>query len=260
MSARGANRRFLTVMLLPDDGQEGRTFRISYRLLRTLVVLGAVVALGLTLVAGSWWYLAARASRVTELQRQVDTLRTEQARIQALGHQLAGIEKDYGKIRVLFGDAPSARSDVWLPPATGTPRLRVGGTRDVAKASLPTSWPLTERGFVTQGLLRGDKGEHPGLDIAVPTGSYIRAAGAGKVVDVGTDPVYGRFVVIDHGHGYTSLYGHASLTLVTAGEHVRQDEVIALSGSTGHSTAPHLHFEILKNGRAVDPLTMVHQP
>jgi murein DD-endopeptidase MepM/ murein hydrolase activator NlpD len=98
------------------------------------------------------------------------------------------------------------------------------------------------------------------LDIAVPTDSYVRAAGAGTVVDVGEGPVYGRFVVVDHGDGYTTLYGHASMTLVTRGEQVRQNEVIALSGSTGRSTAPHLHFEVLHDGEAVDPLTLVHQP
>ena len=80
------------------------------------------------------------------------------------------------------------------------------------------------------------------------------------MVDVGEDEVYGRFVVLDHGGGYTSLYGHASLTLVVRGQQVRQREVIALSGSTGRSTAPHLHFEILLDGEVVDPLTLVTQP
>ena len=115
---------------------------------------------------------------------------------------------------------------------------------------------------MTQGLLEGERRqqEHPGLDIAVATDSYIRAAGAGTVVDVGEDPVYGRFVVLDHGDGYTTLYGHASLNLVARGQRVRENEVIALSGSTGRSTAPHLHFEVLLNGEAVDPFTLVHQP
>jgi len=72
--------------------------------------------------------------------------------------------------------------------------------------------------------------------------------------------VYGRYVVIDHGQGYATLYGHASLNLVSLGQTVREREVIALSGSTGRSTGPHLHFEILIDGEPVDPLTMVQQP
>lgn len=261
MSREQGKRRFLTIMLVPEGGREARTFRLSYRSLRLIAGLASVVALGLTLVAGSWWYLAARASRVSDLERQVKTLQGERGRIMELSHQLDGIEKQYGRIRGLFGaNAPDAPSDVWLPPPSGGTRSRSAARRNLAKATIPNSWPLTERGFVTQGLLAGAGGEHTGLDIAVPTDSYIRAAGAGIVVDVGDDPVYGRFVIIDHGDGYTSVYGHASLTLVTAGQQVRQDEVIALSGSTGRSTAPHLHFEILKNGEAVDPLTLVHQP
>jgi murein DD-endopeptidase MepM/ murein hydrolase activator NlpD len=248
-------------MLVPDRGQDSHNFRLSYRTLRLLGALAAVVALALTMVAGSWWYLAARATRVAALETQVDSLEADQARIQSLAQQLEAIERQYGRIRDLFGpSSPDAPSDVWLPP----PASGRGPTtqRTTASAGLPSSWPLTERGFVTQGLLDGGggAGDHPGLDIAVPTDSYIRASGAGTVVDLGEDPIYGRFVVLDHGDGYTTLYGHASLGLVSRGQRVRQNEIIALSGSTGRSTAPHLHFEVLLNGEAVDPLTLVHQP
>lgn len=260
MSEGPKQRRHLTIMVVPEGGQTSRTLRLSYGRLRALAVLGAIVALSLTLMAGSWWYLAARASRIRGLEREVARARADSTRVEALGHRLDMIERQYGVIRHLFGSTPNAPSDLWLPPAEGT-RRRSASPASRAASSRPTSWPLTQRGIVTQGLLEGVDGrDHPGLDIAVPTDSYIRAAGAGTVVDVGEDPVYGRYVVIDHGDGYTSLYGHASLTLVQRGEHVRQNEVIALSGSTGQSTAPHLHFEILHNGEAVDPLTMVTQP
>jgi murein DD-endopeptidase MepM/ murein hydrolase activator NlpD len=249
--------RYLTIMLVPDRGQESRNFRISYALLRALAGVAALVALALTLVAGSWWYLAARASRVAQLEEQVRSLEADRARIEDLAQQLETIERQYGRIRGLFGtSAPSAPSDVWLPPTNGGRRAPT--PRNTASASIPTSWPLTEQGFVTQGLF--DAGDHPGVDIAVPTDSYVRASGAGTVVDLGEDAVYGLFVVLDHGEGYTSLYGHTSLILVRRGQRVRRNEVIALSGSTGRSTAPHLHFEILLNGEAVDPLTLVHQP
>jgi murein DD-endopeptidase MepM/ murein hydrolase activator NlpD len=113
---------------------------------------------------------------------------------------------------------------------------------------------------VTRGLFEDDGGAHTGLDIAAPTGSYVRAAGAGRVVDVGEGPTYGKYVRIDHDNGYETLYAHASYTLVELGEEVRKNEVIALSGSTGESTAPHLHFEILFEGETVDPLKLVQQP
>lgn len=259
---KSRGRRYLTVMLVPEGGQESRTFRVSYRLLRALGAVTALGALALTLVAGSWWYLAARAARVSDLELQVDTLQADRARVQALAAELQTIERQYGHIRDLFGaHTPETPPDAWnSPPSAGTHASST--PRSAANNTRPTSWPLTERGFVTQGLLdaEGSPEDHPGLDIAVPTDSYVRAAGSGMVVDVGEDPVYGRFVVIDHGEGYSTLYGHASMALVTRGEKVRQNEVIALSGSTGRSTAPHLHFEILRDGEAVDPLTLVHQP
>ncbi len=251
-------RRQLTIMLVPDGGQKGRTFTISYPMLRVLGGVAVVVAL---LVAGSSWYVAARASHVSELEDKVATLEGERVQVQSLARQLEGIERQYTRIQDMFGARTAATpSDAWLAPIVAGRRSSM--PRTTARASTPSSWPLSERGFVTQGLLDGAVGqeEHPGLDIAVATDSYIRASGAGTVVDVGVDSIYGNFVVLDHGDGYTTLYGHASLSLVTRGERVRQDEVIALSGSTGRSTAPHLHFEVLLNGDAVDPLTLVHQP
>jgi murein DD-endopeptidase MepM/ murein hydrolase activator NlpD len=246
-------------MVVPDRGQETHTFRLSYAKLRVLGGAAAVAALALTLVAGSWWYLAARASRVADLERELAALEADRNRLGSLARQLEGLEQQYGQFRQLFGLRPiDIPSDVWLPPVAASRGSSV--TRTEAASTLPTSWPLAERGFVTQGLLEGGDGDHPGLDIAVPTDSYVRAAGAGNVVDLGEDPVYGRFVVIDHGGGYSTRYGHASLQLVTMGQGVRQNEVIALSGSTGRSTAPHLHFEILLDGEAVDPFTLVTQP
>ncbi len=80
------------------------------------------------------------------------------------------------------------------------------------------------------------------------------------MVDAGVDDVYGRYILIDHGNGLESMYGHASRLFVETGAVVERNEVIALSGSTGRSTAPHLHFEIRKDGEAVDPLLYVRQP
>ncbi len=252
----------LTVILVPDGGQESHTWHISYRSLRAVGGVASIVALALTLMAGSWWYLAARASRASELEAEVESLRADRVKIQALGRQLEALEGQYGNVRALFGRSAEAGSsaELWLPPATGSRRRGDAQTLPSRGASLPNVWPLAERGFITQTLLDGEQGEHPGLDIAVPADSYIRAAGGGTVVDEGEDAVYGRFVVIDHGDGYTTLYAHASLTLVVRGQQVREREVIALSGSTGHSTAPHLHFEISRAGETLDPLALVTQP
>jgi murein DD-endopeptidase MepM/ murein hydrolase activator NlpD len=252
--------RQFTVMLVPDGGRETRTITVSYRTLRALAAGMSLLAVVLTIMAGSWWYLAARASRAGALQREVEIMASDRARVQALVQRLETIEEQYGALRGLFATAQTEQpSGVWLPPVSA-PR-REGGARPELGATLPSVWPLTARGFVTQELHgSGGATDHPGLDIAVPSGTYIRAAGGGSVVDVGEDAVYGRFIVIDHGDGYATLYGHASDTFVIQGQNVRERQVIALSGSTGRSTGPHLHFEILVEGTPVDPLTIVEQP
>jgi len=260
MSGASGGRK-LTVMLVPEDGRETRSLTITHRSLRVLAAAASVLALALTLMAGSWWYLAARAARAGDLQREVDIMTRDRARVHALVQRLETIEERYGTIRRMFVQGQTDQpSGVWLPPVPGPRRGSATEGRPRDGPTRPSVWPLTERGFVTQGLHAGIAGDHPGLDIAVPSDSYIRAAGGGRVVDVGDDAVYGRFVVVDHGDGYATLYGHASTSLVTLGQSVRERQVIALSGSTGRSTAPHLHFEILVQGEPVDPLTFVEQP
>ena len=246
----------LTVMLVPEGGRDTRSYQLSHGRLRMLLGGAVVLVVLMAALMGSWWYLAARAARVAELEAEVSELQAERAQLQEIARQLETLEARYDRLRSLFGTEGSP-SDLWLPPSGNAGET--SSTESPASEGLPTSWPLSERGFVTQTLLEGDV-DHPGIDIAVPTDSYIRAAGAGVVREVGEDPIYGRYVIVDHRDGYATRYAHASRTLVEEGRTVRRNEVIALTGSTGRSTAPHLHFEIFRDGRPVDPLTMVRQP
>jgi murein DD-endopeptidase MepM/ murein hydrolase activator NlpD len=95
---------------------------------------------------------------------------------------------------------------------------------------------------------------HEGIDITAPTGTPIWAAAAGTVIHSGWLGGYGNLVVVDHGNGLATAYAHASAIFVSVGQSVAQGETIALVGSTGNSSGPHLHFEVRVNGVAVDPL------
>jgi len=99
-----------------------------------------------------------------------------------------------------------------------------------------------------------DGRNHNGLDLAANMGDPIKAARDGEVLLAGTIDGYGETVILRHEDGTRTLYGHASRLLVKAGERVRQGEVIAEVGSTGRSTGPHLHFEIIVNSKPLDPL------
>jgi len=95
---------------------------------------------------------------------------------------------------------------------------------------------------------------HTGIDIPAGTGTSIYAANAGTVIKSTYSTAYGNYVVVDHGGGITTLYAHMSKRLVSVGDYVSKGETIGKVGSTGYSTGPHLHFEILKNGNYTDPL------
>jgi len=94
---------------------------------------------------------------------------------------------------------------------------------------------------------------HNGLDIGGSTGNSYCAAAAGTVVSAGWGGGYGNMILIDHGNGVSTRYGHSSKLLVSVGDRVEQGETIGLVGSTGHSTGPHLHFEVMINGSTVNP-------
>ena len=100
---------------------------------------------------------------------------------------------------------------------------------------------------------------HQGVDCPAVTGTPILAIANGTVTQAGYNGGYGNLVEIDHGQGYTSKYGHASQILTRMGQQVQKGQVIALVGSTGHSTGPHLHFEMAQYGQVFNPMAFLNQ-
>lgn len=94
---------------------------------------------------------------------------------------------------------------------------------------------------------------HKGIDIGAPTGAKIIASNEGKITTSAFNSSYGNYVIVNHGGGYMTVYAHMSKRLVSVGQYVAKGQTIGLVGSTGHSTGPHLHFEIRVNGTAVNP-------
>lgn len=122
------------------------------------------------------------------------------------------------------------------------------------KFSLPVKGPISMP-FGTIEHINGKRsGQHRGLDLAVPTGTLVRAPENGKIVFAKMLKAFGGTMVIDHGQGVHSLYFHLSKILRSDGEMVKEGEIIALSGNTGISTGPHLHWGISVNNVRVDPL------
>ena len=107
--------------------------------------------------------------------------------------------------------------------------------------------------------ITGKRAWHTGVDFAGKEGSNIIAVAAGVVVYSGSRSGYGELVEINHGSGFSTLYGHHKKNLVNVGDIVKKGQVVGLMGSSGRSTGPHVHFEVYKNGRIVDPSSYIHR-
>ena len=127
------------------------------------------------------------------------------------------------------------------------------GTKSKPTYMYPMSiWPITSNFGYRWGRL------HAGVDVGVPTGTTVRASRGGKVTVAGWLGGYGNCVMIDHGDGVVTVYGHLSEVTCSVGQYVDQGQQVALSGNTGRSTGPHLHFEIRVNGTPVDPMPYLY--
>lgn len=105
--------------------------------------------------------------------------------------------------------------------------------------------------------ISGAKSSHTGIDMACPSGTPIYSSSAGTVAFAGYSNIFGNYVIVKHANGYQTLYAHLSKITAKKGERVSQETKIGLVGSTGYSTGPHLHFTVYKNGKLVDPMTMI---
>lgn len=132
--------------------------------------------------------------------------------------------------------------------------------RDLTSQTVPDGWPLTTGGVVTSTFgprrhpITGRRSMHKGIDIAAKHGSDIVAMADGLVVFSGRKNGYGKIVEIRHADGLETWYAHNSRNLVSEGELVTKGQVIAKLGSTGRSTGPHVHFEVRRHGKALDPM------
>jgi murein DD-endopeptidase MepM/ murein hydrolase activator NlpD len=120
------------------------------------------------------------------------------------------------------------------------------------------------RGRLTSGFgwrsdpINGARRYHAAIDLAAAIGTPVKAAMDGKVAAAGNNATYGKFIILSHDGGYQSMYAHLSVISVNQGDRVSQGNKIGEVGNTGYSTGPHLHFAMYKNGRAVNPLDLLH--
>ena len=255
-----------SVIIVPHDNRTTWTFRVAYRwfyALAAFVVVGALVGATVVFTYARVAKVARDAAAVNRenlrLQGQlaeVDSLRVELIELRALGLQMKymlGVPLSAADSALVASLSPVARTPS-IPRDEEEGGVSPGEQRMMLEA-MPTVWPV--KGYVTKEfkVTGGEKNPlyHPGMDIAAERETPVLVVADGIVEMSGFDETYGWMVEVDHGYGIRSVYGHNSRNLVQTGDRVTRGTTIAFVGSTGKSTAPHLHFEVRENGVPVDP-------
>ncbi|HDI82413.1 MAG TPA: M23 family metallopeptidase [candidate division WOR-3 bacterium] len=246
-------RKKIVFHIIPESGRVVE-FSISYRMLRFLgviaiLVLGGIVYMGFQYgrvyaVYGKYRLLQNENKRLKEEVKKIKVLEKKLREFEILSRKLASAlgverspdwEKTLKKVAVevnTTGEAQSNRDEV-----------------EELRRYIPDMYPV-RGGWISKGY--SDK--HPAIDISAPPGTPVYSPMDGVVTFSGYDKYFGYMLRIENKQGFTALLGHNKQNLVGAGRRVRKGEMVALLGSTGHSTAPHLHYELMMHGRHVDPL------
>lgn len=282
----------LTVILVPDSTSEPKSLSVSMNLIKTcLIIVGLILILAIVASINyiqSRQDLAAVQTIKADNQKKTQQVQELSQRLIELEKQNENINKQLKRIKQLIGAEPDpnrktnpSRGGSRLEPEIDTQGMLVkmealqiifdkqsttnGKLIHIARSkadwfrNIPNRWPLggnltSTFGWRVSPFNFRKETYHNGLDIAAPRGSLIRAAADGIVIYSDWAPIYGRLIKIKHQNGLITWYGHNAKLLVEKGNKVTKGQVIAKVGSSGHSTGPHLHYLVEKQGQPIDPL------
>ena len=242
------------ISIIVSTGRNGQTYSLSVSRQTAWLAAAAfgLMTVGLAVALVLYGRVVLVAGRADSLRKENQLLRQQNERVVSLREEVDRLRTFEAKILAIMGIDTLAAGrdryqDAWS--LAGEPDSLDGG-----QMSEVFLWPA--RGAISRGY-KFDAGRgtpHWGLDIAGQSGTPVQAALGGRVAFAGVDSIFGNMVVLDHGGGLSTLYGHNSKLIVKEGDRVSGGQVIAMLGSTGRSSAPHLHFEVHEGGNPVDPL------
>ncbi len=250
--------KYITIMLLPEGGASGKEYKLKSWLLKFMISSLVALLLGIILFFSFYGKILARAATAEQLEKENRKLIRYQYKVKLLEDNLIETREVVGRLIDLAGidyKFPDFPTDSHI-----FANLDKRGMAVVARSvgddfSIPSGLPLT--GFISQEFEIEDKTDyHPGVDIACGEETPILTTASGIIEFSGFDETYGNMVVIKHNDTITSIYGHNKENLVKTGELVVAGARIALSGNTGKSTAPHLHYEVRINDVPVNPMDL----
>jgi murein DD-endopeptidase MepM/ murein hydrolase activator NlpD len=247
------------ILLIPEDERRSREYVISRGMVFGLAALLLLLVSLMILVLISYVLISREARAASGLRRDLAAAEVRMAAVHQLEGELEQMRSLQERLLVMLGVQPLSVGDedtlAWNEEDFSSARTPLEELSNRIMTPPPDLWPVG--GFVTQEFIAGDAARgvlpHQGIDIAAAEDTPLRAAGPGRVVMAGRDDFLGNFVEIQHGFGYVTVYGHCSRLVVRAGDRVDRGQVIGYLGATGEASAPHLHFEVWKDGVAVDP-------
>jgi murein DD-endopeptidase MepM/ murein hydrolase activator NlpD len=286
MRSRQAKR--ISILLVPEDNSEPRSFRLRTSTVKVLYVVGSILLVHIIIGAIYYFKYAGLLDYNQQILSRNAQLQEDNKRVISLSNQFGVLEQEYKKVRSLLGvdndhqgfhaetNGDANQVEVSIQPdklleAVNSEMDEVKGldfyeTRNrvlVANAhnqvsyypeNIPSMMPV--KGFLTLDFQKEawfSAKSHSGVDIVAKKGTIIRAAGAGVVIFANWTTDLGNLIIVDHGGGYLSFYGHNQRFLVAEKTHVQRGDAIALLGTSGKSSGPHLHFEIWQDGVPVNP-------
>jgi murein DD-endopeptidase MepM/ murein hydrolase activator NlpD len=265
-------------MFIPDDNGKTFTLKIHKYVLRSLLIFSVLFITGMILLLYKSGEIAAKLQLThlikmenAELSRENENLKRLSVKLESIEqlskyiHQLA-LPDELVSVSEEKAKKPSKQKrevdeEKSIPEMTRAQLPAIDSSADLS-SSIPNIPPV--EGWITRQFSTDSIGEqvgHQGLDFAAALGTPIRATASGTVEAIQNDKIFGLSVIIRHDHGFITKYSHCSKILVNENEKVRKGQTVALVGNTGRSTAPHLHYEIIKDGKNIDPSKhlLVHQ-
>ncbi|MEN8728735.1 MAG: M23 family metallopeptidase [Desulfuromonadales bacterium] len=283
-------KRF-TILVIPEGSHQVRRFGVRMNMIKGAAFAAVILLLGLAVLITDYVLTNFDRNELERLQvenlSQREELHRLVVKLENLRQEIVVLAQNDAKVRVMAklsapkGDSmvgvggPATQDDVKrefsdIQQRIDEVRRQIDLRRESQEeiqgilndqrsllAAKPVGWPV--KGWLTSsfGMRRdpfnGRRKMHEGLDIAARTGTAVVATADGIVSSVKTEPGYGKVVIVDHGYGYRTIYGHNSKYYVKVGQRVRRGERIAAVGNTGRSTGSHVHYEIRLNGVPVNP-------
>jgi murein DD-endopeptidase MepM/ murein hydrolase activator NlpD len=291
-------KKFYAFLIFPGAHGRLHKIQLPFYMLHLVLALSVVGIMTVAALANSYARMLLKVSNYNNLRSEREALKTQyrtlestvtstNAKLDSLQSLAAEVALTYG-----FGDArrprfPAAvlalatqtnatvdssfRASLYafnlirrasLEPEGSASALGMFSNPQFVRTTIPSIWPV--RGQITAGFgqrmdpFSGEGAFHSGVDISVPFGTRVEATADGIVLEAGPESGYGNQVLIDHGYGLTTKYGHLSKIFVVVGQELKRGQVVGAVGMTGKTTGPHLHYEVHVHDTPVNPAKYLH--